>query len=417
MSIHYIGDIGSNGEPHPFRVAVRDGVSPKVADLLQKTPGIELSEDPSVVQAALIRSATKFKSADAFTKWPELMMVARVGVGTDNIDMNVASEAGVSTINTPGASTEAVATRAVTFMLAWAARLKQGTEALGNRQWPKGDPNSEPRDLSEATVGVIGYGRIGRKTAALAEPFVGDIVYSDAMPVEGAIPLEQLVARSDIISVHASGSSEVLTPELLKLVKSGSLIVNTSRGGVINAQALLKCMNERGVSAALDVFPTEGATMFDDPIIQEITQHPLFIGTPHTAASDAVTQRKLGMEGAGYVQQFAHDGTVNINNLPGHTLSRMAPTERSTAGVRGIITHPSIRGTIGKIGEIASRQGLNIAQFANEQGPVYNGKRLAITAFDLDEGTVENSIRVMRQIESEITVLRRRLLLYGNGND
>ncbi|MBP7113835.1 MAG: hypothetical protein KBA40_00090 [Candidatus Peribacteraceae bacterium] len=416
VSLHYAGDIGDNEEVHPFRVAVRDGVSEEVASKIAGTPSMELTENPALAQATLIRSATKFTQADVFKQWPELMYVARVGVGVDNIDMNIASEAGIATINTPGASTEAVATRALTFMLAWSARVKQGTEALKEKKWPKGGKETEPQDLSEATLGVIGYGRIGQALARQSEQFFGKIVYSDAQAVEGAIPLSELLAQSDVISVHASGQNEVLTRELLRMVKPGALIVNTSRGGVINPDGLLECMNERNVSAALDVFHVEGAAMFDDERIQLITQHERFFGTPHTAASDAVTQRKLGMEGAGYVTQFAQAGTVNAAKLPGHTLARMEPSEMSNPGVRAVITHPSVKGTVAKISGIAAQSGHNISQFCNEQGPEFGGKRLAITAFDLEEKTAKDGLIVLRQISAEIDVLRSRLLLFTNGD-
>ncbi len=416
MSIHYAGDIDSKGNAHPFRVAVRDGVSPDVTRHLENSPGIEVVDDPAIAQAALIRSATKFMSPDAIQEWAQLMFLVRVGVGTDNIKMDLASEAGIATMNTPGASTEAVAIRAVTFMLAWAARLKQGTDSLAKGTWPKGDQTVEPRELDERTLGIVGYGRIGRATAKKAAPFFGKTIFTDTQSIEGMTSMQELLASADVISVHASGDTEVLTPTLLQQVRSGSLIVNTSRGGVINPAALLDCM-DRGVSVALDVFPTEGPAMFQNDTIQKITQHPLFFGTPHTAASGSGTQKKLGLEGAGYATAFAHHGSVNTGNIPGHTLPRMIPTERKGTGVRGVVTHPSVKGTIGRIGNIAQGLGLNIAQFCNEQGPKFGETRLAITAFDLEDAGVEEGLNVMRAIGKEISVLRSRLLLYENGTE
>ncbi len=413
MGIHYKGDVSQCGEPEPFRVAVRDGVSPAAIEELRQTFGVCVNDDPTTAQAALIRSATKFPNAAAFKSWPELMLVGRVGVGVDNINMEGAAEMGVATINTPGGSTEAVARRALTFILNWAAKTRQGTDALAGKEWPKGDPNVEPVSLDEKTLGVVGYGRIGQETGKTIGPFFGKTVYFDPH-VKGGMELGELLRTADVISVHAGGDKEVLTAELLRHVKPGSLLVNTSRGGVINAQGLLDSM-DRGIDVALDIFPEEGAKMFESDLIRSITAHPRFTGTPHTAASDPSTQKKLAMEGATYVQDFAQKGTVNERNLPGHTLPRMSLDDPTEPVLRAILTHRSVTGTMAKITGVIGNDGIGIHQISNAEGSVPRKSPLAITGFDLQTENIGDALKVMQKIREEIDVLHGRLMLFGNG--
>ncbi len=408
-SAEYQGDIGADGNLYPFKVAVRDGVNAEAVQLLQQTPHIDIVEqDDRLAQGLLIRSKTKFQTPEEFRQFPLMMYVARVGVGVDNIDMQRASEEGVATVNTPGASTGAVAQRVVALIHAWASRIVQGTQALRNHEWPKGRKDLEPIDLSEKTLGIIGYGRIGQEVHRRIDGLMGKVLYTDVRDdVDGRVDLDDLLQQSDIVSVHVAGNGEILTEEKLGMVKPGTLIVNTARGGVIDHAALLRRMDE-GVHAALDVFPQENAKMFDDPAVDGVVGHPNFIGTPHTAASDPVTQAKLAKEAATRMREFAREGTINPLDIPGHTLPRVSLSEKVTPGIRGVFLHQSVPGVLQAVAETFSQRQINIHGMANEEGDA----KLAATAvhFGIEDHAV--ALQILQDIERCIHPYHSRLLRY-----
>lgn len=428
--LRYLGDLAPDGALTPFRVTARDKVSAEAVQELTETPHIEVTDDPALVQAAIIRGATKYRVAKELEGYDRLMYVVRAGVGVDNIDMPLAAQNGIATANTPGASTDAVAKRSLMLMLAWAGRIVQGTQALRHSQWPKNQPDVEPVDLSQKTLGIVGYGRIGQKVHELAKPHFGRILFSDVRAIEGSSPLEELLAQADVVSLNVSGSQEILSPALMVKLKPTALIVNTARGTVVNPQALLRHMDGGG-AAALDVYPKEGAAMFESPEVQGITQHPNFLGTPHTAAADAVTQTKLGIEAAQRVVEFAQEGTVNPGNLPGHTLPRVSlhevePEENGNGNggekprVRLIMTHPSVPGVlqgiqnaIATVGRDRGRQ-VNIIDQQNREGKI-GTPPLAMTLTDLELGNDEREIalQVHEAIAREVPLLKARAAVLG----
>lgn len=435
--LHYRGDIAPNGDLIPFRVAPRDRVSPEAVRLLTERPMIEATDDPALAQAAIIRSATKFKIADDLAPYGKLMYVVRAGVGVDNIDMPLAAEHGIATANTPVASTDAVARRSLALIDSWASRVVQGTQALKNGQWPKNLPEVEPIDLSEKTLGILGYGRIGRRTHELAKtPHESDkpprfrrILYTDVRPVDGATDLETLLRESDIVSLNVSGKEEVLTPQRMAMLKPTALIVNTARGTVVNPQALLRHLDGGG-SAALDVFPVEGANMFESELIQAIIQHPNCICTPHTAAADPVTQKRLGIEAAERVIEFAEEGTVNPGNLPGHTLPRVSLRDTSSEDDNGngggngssedqprtrfVLTYPSVPGVLRTVTGIVAEAGENITGHDTKDGRIPTEPRLAMTMFDIPEQQIPKILAIRRKIEEALHPHRMRVLALGN---
>ena len=412
-TITYKGDIAPDGTVHPFRIAIRDGVSSDAMERFHTLPTIEVVHDPLRAQGMLIRHATKFLLREEVEKYQDLMCLVRVGVGTDNIDMQLASNAGIATMNTPGASTRAVAQRALAFMLTWAARTVQGTQALAHRKWSKGETSLEPIDLSEKTLGIIGYGRIGQILKKIAEPHFQRVIHFDVREHAEGIDLDTLLKEADVLSLHTSGTEEILTPKALLLLKATALIVNTSRGGVVNTKALLRRMDE-GVSVALDVFPVEGPEMFQDPLIARLVTHPRFIGTPHTAASDPVTQRKLGREGAEHLEIFAMQGVVNAHDLQGHTLPRVAPTTPQYPGIRGILTHRDAPGVLARITESIRQQNIDVRTVIHEKGTVNGGIPLSMTIIDLVEERVETVLKMMDVLSKEIQPLKKRLLSYNS---
>lgn len=410
--IHYRGDIQPNGEVTPFRAVARDNVHPDAVRLLEGSDAIEVIDNITNAQGMLIRSATKFQQDAHFEQCQDLMYIARVGVGMDNINMPLASSYGIATVNTPGASTKAVAQRSLALMLAWSSRAVQGTDALVHDRWPKGDESVEPIDLTEKTLGIIGFGRIGQELKKFAEPHFGRVLFSDVRDIPGKHELEELLIESDVVSIHMSGTNEILTKDNLSLLKPGSLIVNTARGEVINMAALAERMDE-GIHAALDVFPTEGPKMFEEESLRTVLHHPNFIGTPHTAASDPVTQRNLGKEGAQRIVEFAHQGIINPYDVPGHTLPKITPKLAKDPHIRALLTHQSVPGVLASITGVVARSKTNILELINEEGSFNGDHKLAVTAIDLAEQREDVALRIMHAIEKKLPILKKRLLKYS----
>ncbi|MDZ4216772.1 MAG: NAD(P)-dependent oxidoreductase, partial [Candidatus Gracilibacteria bacterium] len=254
-------------------------------------------------------------------------------------------------------------------------------------------------------------------TSELAGPFFNKVQFSDVRDLKSPnqVSLENLLSSSQVVSVNTSGDTEILTSELCELIQPGAILVITSRGESVNLEALRRLQEEKNVRVALDVFHQEGKGMFDNQMLMEVIQDKGFIGTPHTAAQDDYTQEQLGHEAAHAMIDFAQKGMVNPKNLSGlnfKSVQLSGPLDRKDK--RFLIAHPSIKGTIGKIGTLVDQGGGDIRHFANDsEGFHLNGVHLAATAFDVIGVTPEQAVAIYDKIKSEIKILRGRILSYA----
>ena len=196
---------------------------------------------------------------------PNLKCISRVGVGMDSVDISYAENKGIKVLNTPNGPTRAVAELTLGLTLSLLRKIPNAHYDLKNRIWKKQTGNL----LFEKKVGVLGLGRIGRMVAemfrSLGNPVIGYDLYPDMDWAEKnnveILSLEQLLNQCDIITIHIPGNSDgsaVLNQEELSYLKDGTFLVNVSRGGVINENALYKMLTNGKLSAAaLDVFSNE----------------------------------------------------------------------------------------------------------------------------------------------------------------
>mgnify|MGYP001070413667 FL=1 len=196
---------------------------------------------------------------------PNLKCISRVGVGMDSVDISYAENKGIKVLNTPNGPTRAVAELTLGLTLSLLRKIPNAHYDLKNRIWKKQTGNL----LFEKKVGVLGLGRIGRMVAemfrSLGNPVIGYDLYPDMDWAEKnnveILSLEQLLNQCDIITIHIPGNSDgspVLNQEELSYLKDGAFLVNVSRGGVINEDALYEMLtNEKLSAAALDVFSNE----------------------------------------------------------------------------------------------------------------------------------------------------------------
>ncbi len=304
-------------------VLANDGISKSGMDVL-KNEGIEVitvqvAQEQLIkyindhkVEVLLVRSATKVQK-DIIDGCPTLKIIGRGGVGMDNIDVDYALKNGIEVINTPEAASESVAE--LVF-----AHLFGGVRFLhhSNRNMPlEGDTHfnqlkkayGSGSELKGKTLGIIGFGKIGRQVARIALGCGMKVIASDHNVGEADIiisfydgqevtlkiktaPLDKLIEKSDFISLHVPAQPGYLIgKEELSKMKDGVGIINTSRGGIINENALLEAIEEGKISfAALDVFENEPT-----PSIKVLMNEQISL-SPHIGSSTNEAQERIGTE-------------------------------------------------------------------------------------------------------------------------
>ena len=250
------------------------------------------------VDAILVRSATKV-DAEAIAAATKLKVVARAGVGLDNVDVKAATQSGVMVVNAPTSNIVSAAELAVALLLASARNIAPANAALKAGQWKRSKYTGV--ELTDKTVGVVGLGRIGLLVAQLLSAFGVKLVAYDpyVQPARAAqlgirmLPLDELLAESDFITVHLPKTPEtigLIGEEALRKVKPSVRIINAARGGIVDEHALYVAIKEgRVAGAGLDVFNSEPCT--DSPLF-EFEQ---VVATPHLGASTDEAQEKAGI--------------------------------------------------------------------------------------------------------------------------
>lgn len=255
----------------------------------------ELAKQLADFDVLVVRSATKVRVPviDAAKAAGRLKLVIRGGVGVDNIDVAYAEEQGIKVRNTPAASSNSVAELALGHMFAIARYIHIANFTMRNGEWNK--KKYEGIELGGKTLGIIGYGRIGKALAALAKGIgMNVIAYDPYVTAPEIVGLDELLAKSDFISLHvpaAKGEPPLINAETIAKMKDGVYLVNTSRGALIDEAALLAALDSGKIAAAaLDVFAEEPTKN------EAIYTHPKISLTPHIGGSTAEAQGRIGDE-------------------------------------------------------------------------------------------------------------------------
>lgn len=287
-----------------MKVLVADKLSKEGIALLKKE-GYDVVEGwdmdkakvPEVLKdcdAVIVRSATKIRK-DYIDIAPKLKAIGRAGVGLDNVDAEYAKTKGIAVRNTPDATTISVAELTMTHMLAAHRDVVTGTVTTKAGKWEK--KSLQGYELYGKTLGFIGIGRIGHAVAKRAQAFGMNVIAFDAYaksPEVKNVSLDEVLAKSDVITIHCP-----LTPETKHLVnavafgkmKKGVVVMNISRGGIIDENALYDAMKSGHVRAAcLDVFETEPATA------HKLFELPNLFLTPHIGGETHEGQTRAGVQ-------------------------------------------------------------------------------------------------------------------------
>jgi D-3-phosphoglycerate dehydrogenase len=250
------------------------------------------------VDAVLVRSATKM-DADAIAAAKNLKVIARAGVGLDNVDVPAATQAGVMVVNAPTSNITSAAELAVGLLLSTARNIAPANEALKGGAWKRSKYGGV--ELLDKKVGIVGFGRIGQLVAERLKGFGVEILaYDPYVSAQRAgqlgaqlVSLDELLEQSDFISVHLPKTPEtvgLIGKEALAKVKPTVRIINAARGGIVDEEALAEALREgRVAGAGIDVFAKEPTT--ESPLFE----HESVVVTPHLGASTEEAQEKAGV--------------------------------------------------------------------------------------------------------------------------
>ncbi|HXE13072.1 MAG TPA: D-glycerate dehydrogenase [Bryobacteraceae bacterium] len=258
---------------------------------------------------AIMTPTTQQFNAELLGKLNSVRIIANIGVGFDNVDISAASRLGILVSNTPDVLTETTADFAFALLLATARRVVEANRYLVGGKWIRGSIDLlAGHDVHHRTLGIFGLGRIGAAMARRGNGFSMKIFYHDCNRANKAleeelgatfVSKEQLLRESDFISLHvplSEASRRLIGEPELRQMKRTSILINTSRGAVVDEQSLIKAIQERWISGAgLDVFEHEPQV---NPVVLNLDN---VVVTPHIASSSEETRRKMCLLAAGNI--------------------------------------------------------------------------------------------------------------------
>ena len=304
-----------------FKLLANDGIDPIGKEILEKAgftvdtqtvPQEQLAEALQNYDALTVRSATKVRK-ELINSCPNLKLIGRGGVGMDNIDVDYARNKGIAVVNTPAASSLSVAELVFAHLFTGVRFLQDANRAMPSKgatafndlkkAYAKGI------ELRGKTIGIIGFGRIGRETAKIALGLGMDVLAYDFSPIPETLPVifsggievnlpvkgvtfETLLAESDFIILHVPFTDKpIIGAAEFAQMKNGAALVNCSRGGTVDETALLAALDSGKLAfAGLDVFDNEPTPR------QDLLSHPKISLSPHIGASTNEAQERIGTE-------------------------------------------------------------------------------------------------------------------------
>jgi len=326
----------------PFKILAADKLADEGLAYIRAQDDAELTDRPGISEQELasivgtfdgliVRSGVQV-SAEVFAKSGQLKAVARAGVGVDNIDLSAATEAGVLVMNSAEASTVTTAEHAFALMLALARHIGPAYKTMTEGRWER--QAFQGTQLAGKTLGIVGFGRIGQAVAQRALAFDMKVIAHDPFintptMLDGTVKMYrnfmQMLPHADVVSFHVPLNNETRgmldAQAFSKYAKKGVLVVNASRGGIVDEQALLVAIDKGQCGgAALDVFSIEPPPADNGPRGDpSLRNHPKILTTPHLGASTIEAQEAVSTDAAVALMEFLRGhgvrGAVNVSDL------------------------------------------------------------------------------------------------------
>ena len=323
------------------KVLITDNVAAEGIDLLKNSLPVDvkrgLSPDELIAaipeyDALVVRSQTRV-TRDVVEAGSRLQVIARAGIGVDNIDLEAATARGIAVVNAPAGNTVAAAEHTIALMLAMARNVPQAHLSMKEGQWRRGAFMGI--ELRNKTLGIIGLGRVGSEVARRAASFGMRLVAYDPFVAPdfaarlgaSVTSLDEVLAQADFITLHTPltpGTTNLISAPQLAMMKPGARLINVARGELVDDDAVLDALESGQLAgAALDVFNEEPPG--DLPLLK----HPNLVATPHLGASTQEAQREVAIEAAEQVLAVL-DGkparnTVNAPFVPPEVHAILAP--------------------------------------------------------------------------------------------
>lgn len=227
---------------------------------------------------------------------PDLEVITRCGVGLDNVDVKEASRRNIRVVNAPGANSATIAEHTLALMLMLVRNIWKSSERVRSGRWEWRN-NYTGDEIRGKTLGILGMGNIGQRVAKLADAFGMNVIFWDKFPVESnykAADFEDLLRISDVITIHIplmKATENMIGEKEFALMKPGTFLINTARGGLINEKDLLNALDNGTLAGfAADVVSNE-----PPPVHHPLSAHPKTLITPHTGSLTATTYRYMCM--------------------------------------------------------------------------------------------------------------------------
>ena len=325
------------------KILVADPIAADGVNLLQSRPEVqvdvktgmnppELLEVVGSYEGLVVRSETKVTS-EVIKQGTKLQVIARAGIGVDNIDLDAATGACIAVVNAPTGNTVAAAEHTVALMLAMSRNIPEANQSMKEGEWKRSAFMGI--EVRNKTLGIAGLGRVGTEVARRAQSFGMRLVgfdpfvapeYARRIGVE-LLTLDEMLAQADFVTLHTpltDGTRAMIGVPQLSIIKEGARLINVARGELIDEVALLEALESgRLGGAALDVFSQE------PPVDNPLPNHPKVLVTPHLGASTQEAQREVAIEAAEQVLAVLGGqparNTVNAPFLPPEVHEVVAP--------------------------------------------------------------------------------------------
>lgn len=398
---------------HKIRVLLLEGIHASARTLFEQDgvdvevlPGAlgeeELRERIRDVHLLGIRSKTQV-TASVIEQARRLLSIGCFCIGTNQVDLRTCHAQGIPVFNAPFSNTRSVAELVIAEVIALSRQLADRIREMHAGDWQKSAKYSH--EIRGKTLGIVGYGRIGRQVGVLAEAMGMRVVFFDIaqqLPMGNNRPLgslESLLEESDFVTLHVPATSEtrnMIDKAALARMKPGACLLNLSRGSVVDIEALAAALNERLGGAAIDVFPVEPKSNgpgFESPLrgLRNV------ILTPHVGGSTAEAQEAIGREVATTLLKFLNSGaTAGAVNFP----SVDPPVLDGRHRILNV--HRNVPGVLSNINRIISDMQANV-----EYQVLATDPEVGYLVMDLDRGVSEE---VRAQVAALPTSIRTRIL-------